>query len=99
MRSQASCRCAMLTDMDEYSSAKHWADAAMDLLQEDFDAALAAFRRVQAAHHAGSSAPELVAAFRARAEQVHLDAESAHAAHDGVRRALVKDAGDLRHLH
>jgi hypothetical protein len=83
--------------MDEYSTARGWADAAMAQLHEDFAQALAAFQRVEAAHQQGDPAPELVAAFRGTAEQVHVDAESAHAAYEGVRRALAQDAEAERH--
>jgi hypothetical protein len=83
--------------MDEYSTARGWADAAMTQLHEDFDEARAAFRRVEAAHRQGDPAPALVAAFQARAEQVHLDAESAHGAHEAIRRALAQDATEAQH--
>lgn len=83
--------------MDDYSTARGWADAAMAQLYEDFAEARAAFQRVVAAHQQGDAAPELVTAFRGTAEQVHVDAESAHAAYESVRHAIAQDAEAERH--
>lgn len=77
--------------MDNCGRPKRQADDAVTRLTEDYEDAVEAFHRLEAAHRQGNLAPGLAESFRTKARQVHSDVAAARTALAELRSAMSLD--------